>query len=106
MDPDKYPDEAGVSRVNERFTPRFHGGYVLAVRLARKMRDLKLHGLVDRMRKMGVTNLFGRVKTEQPAMDQRVRGLLQEAYAEEVRQFESFMGREISAWNHDFKREV
>lgn len=99
VDAEMFPSEAGSSKKNARYMPRFGRAYAFAAWLGRVL-DRKIGVRWPRTiaRRMGIKRLFGSKQVDKK-MDSETRNKLAELYESDVRDLEELIGREFEEWD-------
>lgn len=93
-----FPEEAGRSKENSRYMPRFRHLYAWAVEFNRQMKRANIYWPAKIADALGVQNWFGK-KSVDRKMDSQIREELAQFYAEDIKRLEQLLGREFTEWD-------
>lgn len=99
VDPARFPDDAGVGRVNRGLVTRFRRTRAIVKRVGRVMRDRDMGWAFTFARKIGLKKLFLVEGGEVPPMLEETRVRLREVFREENQKLADLLGVDLSHWN-------
>lgn len=99
LDPERFPQDAGVARVNASFAPRFPGVYRVAARTAEELRRRKL-GWISRVavRRLGAKHWFGTKDDARPVLLATDRMRFLPRFEDDIDRLEQLLGRSFAPW--------
>jgi len=95
--PNNFPEDAGKSKSNTRYLPRFRNAYALALALRRQFRRLDIQWPQRIARRLGVKHWFGKRKVEKN-MNKKVRKELHNLYYDDMEELRQIVNRDLSEW--------
>jgi len=107
VDPALFPEEAGHSRINYSYAPRYKRLYVWAVAFSQRLRRGDHDRLINFAKQTGIKRLFDREGTfSVPPMQPATRRRLVEIFEPDVAALEKLLGRPMTQWRDTWAREL
>ena len=96
---DKFPESAGVKKVNETYVPKLKMLNYMSSRVRSSLRDSGLDWVVNIIKGLGFQDVlkFGAI-TKQPPMDRETRLRLQNTFTQDIENLEKLLDLNLDLW--------
>lgn len=98
LDPARFPADAGGTRVNESFAPRFRRTYGWSKRTVARMDRAGLSGLIGLAKRTGAKRVVARRGSDDRVLSDERRAALRELYRHDLVELEDLIGEDLSSW--------
>lgn len=99
LDPSRFPEGAGLARVNAVVVPKYAGLYKMLSRTGRTLRKADLDWLPNLIgRKLGMKRMLGKRSAPMPKLGAEDRAWFIEQVADDIDRVEAQLGIDLSAW--------
>lgn len=98
IDPDQFPPQAGMNRLNEGIVPKFRIAFKLFSRFAAVCRRSDLDWIPNLGNKLHTKRLFGKSTINPPKPSEAARICLRQVFEPDIKELESILTMELSFW--------